>query len=662
MTETRTTRLQLPQWSSGTSDSPSREDFNEAFANLEKWAGRWESGPLVDRRGPGVPDSFYVDETGAIYRDTGTVWQPIGAPKNALTITKESGTDPALKIVIPENLTADAIQTLHNGNKSRFRVTARGDVIGSSTRLYQSDTLPPADNLPHTVGIAAKSGSASGLTVYGAAGQAANLVETRTKEGADLTQLTSSGDVYSVGRGAFGTLTPGDAQLFVGGVQESRPVLALRGSNPLLGNGPIFAAQNRDGTLSLLKLDATGRLAIGDRGNAALNPSDLFAINTNYANTNNGATSIPRGRAVFRNTSNGNGVAGLDIRQEPGDGPNTSSLGVFAGQAANDLEAPERVRFGITPDKTGARFTTPDAQWTPVVVRAAAGQTANLLSVQRADGTVIASFDNEGDLLAKTVSTNSTDTNTFGGDIIGGKRTQGQTLRAIQSDGSVGVGVLSQIKKAHASGYHFLAQDEEGSSKARINRDGTLEIGMDQTAVSAGAVLLTMRGQQYRQNGRKLQSWDADAGRWGSFESAFASEYYSTTVQNVTNNWVPIKWGGETNDTENAFDNTPGTSGVKVPFTGWYDVRALSHVNMNFTGSGSATFRVNGALEMKYRRDFPRALGFDVCTLSLNDLVYLNKNDILEMAVQIDSWFFTVQTLNSGDYRSRMSIRFTGNA
>ena len=37
MAETRTLKFELPQWSSGTTDSPSREDFNEAFANIENW-------------------------------------------------------------------------------------------------------------------------------------------------------------------------------------------------------------------------------------------------------------------------------------------------------------------------------------------------------------------------------------------------------------------------------------------------------------------------------------------------------------------------------------------------------------------------------------------------------------------------------------------------
>lgn len=662
MAETRTPRLGLPQWSSGTTDSPSREDFNEAFAQLEALAVRGEFGTLQARPAPGVVNRLYTDVDGAIYRDTGVVWQQIGSPKNALNIVKESGTEPAIRAEIPSGFTADAIRTVHNG-KTRFKVEANGDMVASSVRAYQSDTAAPAANLPTTFGIIPKSASASGIGVWGNPGQTGNLLETKSSSGSALTNLSSSGDLFAIGRGSFGAIDAAASQLFVKGTQESRPVILARSTNPLLGIGPVLVAENSDGTFQLMKLDASGRLAVGHRGNAAVLPGDLLALNTNVTGANNGQTPIAVGRLAFRNATNGFGVAGMDARQEPGDGPGSASLGIYAGTSADNASSPERARFGINPEKLGARFTASAPDWTPLTVKAVEGQVASLLTAQRADGTDVAVIANDGTIFGRSFQGVSTDQSNIQGSFDAAGSIAGASFSAHQDAPGAVAGYKSAIRRdATVKSPHFHATDEVGRNRARLNYDGSLELGMDTDALASGATLLTMRGQQYRQFGRKLQSYDADAGRWGSFESAFAAEYYALTAQNVKNQWVAINWGGEANDTENAFGHTAGQAKIQMPFTGWYDVRALAHVNMNFTGSGSATFRINNTLELKYRRDYPRALGWDVCTLSLNDLVYLNKNDILEFMIQIDSYFFSTNTLNTGEYRSRLSIRFAGNA
>lgn len=660
MAETRTTRLQLPQWSSGTTDSPSREDFNEAFFNLEKWAGRWEYGTLATRPNPEVAGRFYVDETGVIYRDTGTAWTQVGTPKNTLRITKVDGTDPAIIAEVPVALGLDAFRSLHD-TKTRFRVTAAGDVLGSSVRLYQSDTAAPAANLPHTLGLTAKSAASSGLTIYGTAAQSGNLLELKNNAGADLSLFTSSGDVQALGRVAAGSLVPADAQVLAQSTGPTRPALVARTANSAPSNSPLFVAETQNGGKQVAKLDGFGRLTIGNRENRATIDGDNLALNLNYTAGNNGSTPIGQGRIVFRNGSDGAGPAGLDLRQEVGDSAISGSLGFFAGTATgSDNLGAERLRLGINPGKINARVITPGPDWTALQIRGSEGQTAPLLSLVRADGTVVFDVASNGDVNARKIATTSTEPVVFGGNVSASGIITGTSLRAIQGAGN-NAGVLSQIKAGATQGAHFTAQTETGITRARINRDGSLELGMDTNAVAAGAVLLTMRGQQYRQNGRKLQSFDQAVNRWGSFESANSAEYYTQSQQNVGNSWVAIKWFGEVNDTENAYGFSSGSSVVTVPFTGLYDVRALAHVAMNFTGGGTATFRVNGVNEMKYRRDFARVLGWDVCTLSLNDLLMLNAGDQLEFVVQIDTWFFSTNTLNTGDYRSRMSLRFAGN-
>ena len=660
MAETRTPRLGLPQWSSGTTDSPSREDFNEAFLNLENRAAWFMYGALADRPSPEVEGRYYVDSDGVIYRDTGTQWVQVGFPKNAVKITKLEGVDPALWIDMPASTTADAIRTTHD-NKQRFRILANGDLVASGTRLYQSDAIAPASNLPHTLGVTSKGANASGVTVYGASAQAGNLLETKTSTGADLTQVTASGDVNTLGRLMAGTLTPQDAQVFIQGTGTTRPALLARTNTPTLNANTAVAVENLGGASQILKVDNTGRMALGDRGNKTINPADGLAINTNYQAANLGTTSLIQSQVVFRNATNGYGVAGLVLRQQPGDALSSASLGIIAGSASTDGVAPERVRFGLSDLKYGARFVASDPDWTPAVLKGAPGQTANLLIVQDTDGNQVAGVDWQGAASMRSVTTSGGENNAFAGPITSAGGIQGTSIRLIQGS-SAAAGVLSQIKTAATQGAHFTAQDEAAVPRARINRDGTMELAMDTNVVPAGAVLLTMRGQQYRQNGRKLQSFDAAVGRWGTFESAMAAEYYTQTSQNVRNNWVAINWFGEANDTENIYGFTSGSSTITVPFTGWYDVRALAHCGMNFTGSGAATFRINGNLELKYRRDYPKAFGFDVVTLSLNDLVFLNANDTLELMVAIDSWLFVANTLNTGEYRSRCSIRFAGYA
>lgn len=77
MAETRTPRLGLPQWSAGT-DSPSRADFNEAFAALEQLGALDLQGTVAARPAPGVRGRYYyATDQGQLSRDDGTAWQPM---------------------------------------------------------------------------------------------------------------------------------------------------------------------------------------------------------------------------------------------------------------------------------------------------------------------------------------------------------------------------------------------------------------------------------------------------------------------------------------------------------------------------------------------------------------------------------------------------------
>lgn len=81
MTETRTPRLNLPQWSAGT-DSPSRTDFNGAFSDLEA-RGAYDSGDNPSSLPvSGLVAARYSMVVGVdghtLYRYSGSAWQFVG--------------------------------------------------------------------------------------------------------------------------------------------------------------------------------------------------------------------------------------------------------------------------------------------------------------------------------------------------------------------------------------------------------------------------------------------------------------------------------------------------------------------------------------------------------------------------------------------------------
>lgn len=660
MAETRTTRFGLPQWSSGSTDSPSRSDFNEAFANLDKWAARFESGTLNARPAPGIPGRYYTDDGGTIYRDTGTSWVEVGIPKSGLNLTYTSGTNPLVRLNVPANHTSPTFQTFHGGSK-RFEVTGTGDLVSGSVRVLASDVPPVPENYLATLAVKSRNASMVGVTILGASGQTGDLLDLRNDGGSKLTQFTSSGDLYGVGRGSFGSVSPEPSQVFVANASVTRPTILARSGTDADSGTDVVVLESKTGQRRHFGVNGRGQATFGDNESTEYVNGDVVALNTNYRTKNQSAdrSPIPRGRFAFRNTSSKFGVAGIEALQLFGDDSNAAALSLFAGQATSNGQAPERLRLGLTAEKINAYSKALDAGTIPLVLEGAQGQSTDLLLLQDTSKNALFRFRPNGNIEvagSAAISGPLTAPNATVADQVAATR-----FTADAGTSGTSPAYLAKIDTSNTGTADlFRGTDQNGARRATIDRLGKLHIVQNQSIVPDGAEVMTIRGVPYRQIRNQLQSFDSVAQRWVSPLAAFTAEYYTSEEQWVNDRWVPIKFGTETYDSENFFDHTPNTSVVTVPVTGWYDVRALTHVKMNFVSAGSGTFRINGVNEMKYRRDYPRSAGFEVCTISLNDLVYLNKGDRIEFMCLIETGTFSAKVLDRGDYRSRMSIRFAG--
>src|SRR4051812_7943668 len=83
MAESTTTRAQVHRWSAE-SDTPSRDEFDTSFGNIELFMVGYQRGTLALRPPPGKFGWFYQDTRAAhmdgkahIYWDTGTEWMDL---------------------------------------------------------------------------------------------------------------------------------------------------------------------------------------------------------------------------------------------------------------------------------------------------------------------------------------------------------------------------------------------------------------------------------------------------------------------------------------------------------------------------------------------------------------------------------------------------------
>lgn len=80
MAVTTTARMLLTRWSAGT-DPVTRAQLDASHANLEAYAGRFETAGLLSARpAAGIRERFYyATDNGVLYRDSGSAWEAVGA-------------------------------------------------------------------------------------------------------------------------------------------------------------------------------------------------------------------------------------------------------------------------------------------------------------------------------------------------------------------------------------------------------------------------------------------------------------------------------------------------------------------------------------------------------------------------------------------------------
>lgn len=280
--------MTLPQWSNVLTDGPSMADFDEAFANLEKWAARDEQGTMAQRPSPGVRGRFYTaTETGAVYRDTGTAWQVVGAVVAGQTVTAGAAGSVAQVVRGAAGQGANLSEWQDAGGAVLARVGAAGGVVavGPASRSAFGGSFISGVAL---AGIASAAGLVP-LVARGSDGQTANLQEWQAGDGSVLASVGPGGGVTARALASDGVVSAPRLRLTdVTDVTPSSTFHALQigassASNLRMDNNEIGAfasgapaylgVQSNGGDLALWGADAYGDHALQMRNRvSATNP------------------------------------------------------------------------------------------------------------------------------------------------------------------------------------------------------------------------------------------------------------------------------------------------------------------------------------------------------------------------------------------------------
>ena len=149
MVETRTARMRLVQWSSGT-DSPQRVDFNETFLNIENQAAIDQQGVILDRPLANKIGMYYfATDQGILYRADGVNWAVVGSATLSHLVRAAKTGDTSLIIQAIASQTGDLLRVSTTAGGTHLRVRSNGDLLVGAMRISQaaratttSDTAP----------------------------------------------------------------------------------------------------------------------------------------------------------------------------------------------------------------------------------------------------------------------------------------------------------------------------------------------------------------------------------------------------------------------------------------------------------------------------------------------------------------------------------------
>ncbi|XP_068917850.1 mucin-22-like [Tenebrio molitor] len=178
MVESRTARMRLVHWSSGT-DSPQRVDFNETFLSIESLAAIDAQGTLNDRPTPNKTGMYYfATDNGTLYRSDGTTWAVVGASVLS-QLVKPARTDAIAQTVQGlASQTADLKRVLNSANVIYQRVRSNGDLIHGPLRVSQAArTANSTETVPTDSAVTLDNGSTGmwGLSALATTGNTAGF-------------------------------------------------------------------------------------------------------------------------------------------------------------------------------------------------------------------------------------------------------------------------------------------------------------------------------------------------------------------------------------------------------------------------------------------------------------------------------------------------------
>ena len=182
MTETLTARFGFTHWGDGSTDGPSRVEFNDAFAALEDLAAIDTQDVLASRPAAGEAQRyFYATDTEVLYRDNGSAWKVVGSHVlDAVAASTANGVVP-WTVNAATGQTADLAKFQVN-SVDKARITADGNVIAANLTATNSD-------------ITSTVAATRGLTVTGHASQSADLLALRNSAAADQFTVGPAGAI-----------------------------------------------------------------------------------------------------------------------------------------------------------------------------------------------------------------------------------------------------------------------------------------------------------------------------------------------------------------------------------------------------------------------------------------------------------------------------------
>ncbi|MGH3986683.1 MAG: hypothetical protein ACRDTZ_05120, partial [Pseudonocardiaceae bacterium] len=222
MTETRTARFELPQWSDKINDGPEMGDFNEAFLNLSTQAAMDRHAPTSVLPSSGVLPAELFQRTATVeavtlrslYRsDAGTTWRAYNWVPETLRVRPAdttAATAEAFRVDHPDN-TPPALATTWDGQASIRRSLLLGGSADTSLGRLAVGGLDaiPASTRARITGY----GAERVLELRAGDGSVTELLRMVDSAGSSVLTVSGAGSLTSTQASAFGGTSPGAASI-----------------------------------------------------------------------------------------------------------------------------------------------------------------------------------------------------------------------------------------------------------------------------------------------------------------------------------------------------------------------------------------------------------------------------------------------------------------